>query len=231
MFAGSNPENYDRYLVPLIFQDFAGDLAKQVASLSPKTVLETAAGSGVVTRALIEKLPPDARYIVTDLNQPMLDYAVTRQPNDEAHHLAQGRRTGAALPIMPPSMSFAASLAPVLPGPRIGLPARRGGCSKPSGVSCSMSGIVSKRMCSLSERDQSSCGGVSERPAALVTRTPPRLQRYCHHPESARTAVFPHSGPSPELCRAAHRLHVIRPLLTVRAHHYAMRSRREMPRN
>ena len=63
VFAGSIPENYDRYLVPLIFQDFAGDLAKQVASLSPKTVLETAAGSGVVTRALIEKLPPDARIL------------------------------------------------------------------------------------------------------------------------------------------------------------------------
>ena len=83
VFTGSIPENYDSYLVPLIFQDFAEDLAKRVASLSPKTVLETAAGSGVVTRALTAKLPPDARYIVTDLNQPMLDYAATRQTSDK----------------------------------------------------------------------------------------------------------------------------------------------------
>jgi ubiquinone/menaquinone biosynthesis C-methylase UbiE len=83
VFAGSIPENYDRYLVPLIFQDFAEDLARRVASLSPKTVLETAAGSGVVTRALAAKLLPDAQYTVTDLNQPMLDYAATRLPNDK----------------------------------------------------------------------------------------------------------------------------------------------------
>jgi len=45
----------------------------------PSTVLETAAGSGVVTRALTPRLSPDASYVVTDLNQPMLDYAATRQ--------------------------------------------------------------------------------------------------------------------------------------------------------
>ena len=83
VFIGSIPENYDRYLVPLIFQEFADDLANRAASLSPKTLLETAAGSGVVTRALIAKLPPNARYTVTDLNQPMLDYAATRLPNDK----------------------------------------------------------------------------------------------------------------------------------------------------
>jgi ubiquinone/menaquinone biosynthesis C-methylase UbiE len=83
LFSGSIPENYDRYLVPLIFEDFAEDLAKRVSSLSPKAVLETAAGSGVVTRALSAKLVPDAQYTVTDLNQPMLDFAATRLPNDK----------------------------------------------------------------------------------------------------------------------------------------------------
>src|ERR1700680_1092835 len=80
--AGSIPENYDRYLVPLIFESFAQDIAQRVAALSPSTVLETAAGSGVVTRALTPRLPPDASYVVTDLNQPMLDYAATRQVAD-----------------------------------------------------------------------------------------------------------------------------------------------------
>ena len=82
VFAGSIPENYDRYLVPLIFETFAQDIAQRVAALSPSAVLETAAGSGVVTRALTPRLAPDTSYVVTDLNQPMLDYAATRQVAD-----------------------------------------------------------------------------------------------------------------------------------------------------
>lgn len=81
-FTGSVPENYDRHMVPLIFEPYAADLAQRVAALSPRDVLEIAAGSGVVTRALAPKLPRDARYTVTDLNQPMLDYAASRQPPD-----------------------------------------------------------------------------------------------------------------------------------------------------
>src|SRR5262245_8147630 len=82
VFAGSIPENYDRYMVPLIFEAFAADLAQRAASLSPSAVLEIAAGTGVVTRALAPKLSPGASYIVTDLNQPMLDYAASRQAPD-----------------------------------------------------------------------------------------------------------------------------------------------------
>ena len=82
VFAGSIPENYDRYLVPLIFESFAADISQRAVALSPKAVLETAAGSGVVTRALAPKLSPDAKYVVTDLNQAMLDYAATRQIAD-----------------------------------------------------------------------------------------------------------------------------------------------------
>jgi SAM-dependent methyltransferase len=82
VFAGSIPENYDRYMVPWIFEPYAADIARRAASLSPTAVLETAAGSGVVTRALAPRLPRGASYIVTDLNQPMLDYAASRQPPD-----------------------------------------------------------------------------------------------------------------------------------------------------
>lgn len=82
-FAGSIPENYDRNMVPLIFEAYAVDLAKRVASFSPDAVLEIAAGTGVVTRALAPKLSPGASYTVTDLNQAMLDYAASRQPPDD----------------------------------------------------------------------------------------------------------------------------------------------------
>jgi ubiquinone/menaquinone biosynthesis C-methylase UbiE len=81
-FAGSVPENYDRYMVPLIFEPYAADIARRAASLSPSAVLETAAGSGVVSRALAPKLSRSASYIVTDLNQSMIDHAASRQPPD-----------------------------------------------------------------------------------------------------------------------------------------------------
>jgi len=80
VFAGSIPENYDRYMVPLIFEPFAVDLARRAASFSPGAVLETAAGTGVVTRTLAPRLSPDASYVATDLNQPMVDYAAAQQP-------------------------------------------------------------------------------------------------------------------------------------------------------
>ena len=82
VFAGSIPENYDRHMVPLIFEPFAADLARRAAALSPNAVLEIAAGTGVVTRALAPKLSAGASYVVTDLNQPMLDYAASRQAPD-----------------------------------------------------------------------------------------------------------------------------------------------------
>jgi ubiquinone/menaquinone biosynthesis C-methylase UbiE len=82
VFAGSIPKFYDTLLVPLIFEAYAADLAELVAAFSPASVLETAAGSGVVTRALAPRLGADARYVVTDLNQPMLDFAAARQGPD-----------------------------------------------------------------------------------------------------------------------------------------------------
>jgi ubiquinone/menaquinone biosynthesis C-methylase UbiE len=82
LFTGSIPENYDRYMVPVFFEPYAADIARRVASLSPSTILETCAGTGVVARALTPMLGRGAKYVVTDLNQPMVDYAASRQPPD-----------------------------------------------------------------------------------------------------------------------------------------------------
>jgi SAM-dependent methyltransferase len=81
-FAGSIPDIYDAYLVPLIFEAYASDLARRAAETDPARVLETAAGTGVVTRALAPLLSSHAHYEVTDLNQPMLDRAASRQGPD-----------------------------------------------------------------------------------------------------------------------------------------------------
>lgn len=82
LFAGSIPEFYDRLLVPLIFDPYALDLAERVAGVKPRDLLETAAGTGVVTRAMASRLPPQTRIVATDLNQPMIDHAAARQPHD-----------------------------------------------------------------------------------------------------------------------------------------------------
>src|SRR5215208_5762179 len=82
LFAGSIPEIYNRFLVPLIFEPYARDLAERVANVKPQDVLETAAGTGVLTRAIASRLPAHARIVATDLNQPMLDHAAAEQPRD-----------------------------------------------------------------------------------------------------------------------------------------------------
>ncbi|AWI57683.1 class I SAM-dependent methyltransferase [Sinorhizobium fredii] len=83
VFAGAIPELYERLMVPLIFEPYAIDLAERVARLKPLDVLEIAAGTGVVTRALAPKLAIEAQLVATDLNQPMLDVAHLRQGDDE----------------------------------------------------------------------------------------------------------------------------------------------------
>jgi ubiquinone/menaquinone biosynthesis C-methylase UbiE len=78
LFAGSIPEIYDRFLVPLIFESYACDLAARLEKFKPEDVLEIAAGTGVATRAIASRLS-HARIVATDLNQPMLDHAAARQ--------------------------------------------------------------------------------------------------------------------------------------------------------
>lgn len=75
LFSGYIPKIYETYMVPMLFEPYAADIAERVAPRSPKRVLEIAAGTGVVTRALALKLPLDASIVATDLNQPMLDEA------------------------------------------------------------------------------------------------------------------------------------------------------------
>jgi ubiquinone/menaquinone biosynthesis C-methylase UbiE len=78
VFAGSIPEVYDRFLVPLIFESYALDLATRLAKTDPRAVLETAAGTGVLTRAITSRLPLHARIVATDLNQPMLNHGAAQ---------------------------------------------------------------------------------------------------------------------------------------------------------
>jgi SAM-dependent methyltransferase len=77
-FIGSIPQHYDQGLGPMIFVDYAADIAQRVAAGNPARVLETAAGTGIVTRKLRDALSTGARLTATDLNPPMLDVARTK---------------------------------------------------------------------------------------------------------------------------------------------------------
>jgi ubiquinone/menaquinone biosynthesis C-methylase UbiE len=81
-FSGSIASIYDDYLGPLIFEPYAQDLANRLAALNAERVLETAAGTGIVTRALLATLSDSASVVATDLNQPMLDRAAERISSD-----------------------------------------------------------------------------------------------------------------------------------------------------
>src|SRR5215217_5104013 len=81
-FAGSIPALYERYFVPLLFQPYAEDMAERLKDFTGTDLLETAAGTGAVTRTL-ERALPRMRIVATDLNQTMLDNAAsnTSAPN------------------------------------------------------------------------------------------------------------------------------------------------------
>lgn len=77
LFVGSIPEIYDRLMVPMIFAEAAALLASEVSERRPEAILETAAGTGVLTEALLNACDGCA-ISATDLNQPMLDRAAAR---------------------------------------------------------------------------------------------------------------------------------------------------------
>lgn len=88
-FEHSTPDLYDRYMGPLLFEPYARVVADRAALLRPERILETAAGTGIVTRAMSQAVP-QADIVATDLNPAMLDFAgarlhsarVTFQPAD-----------------------------------------------------------------------------------------------------------------------------------------------------
>jgi ubiquinone/menaquinone biosynthesis C-methylase UbiE len=72
-FTGDIPRYYDRHLGPIIFEDYAADLARRAAAIGGEDMLEIAGGTGISTVALRKALPAATRIVATDLNEPMLE--------------------------------------------------------------------------------------------------------------------------------------------------------------
>jgi ubiquinone/menaquinone biosynthesis C-methylase UbiE len=95
-FTGDIPRFYDRHLGPIIFEDYAADLARRAAAAGGKEVLEVAAGTGIATVALRKALPASTRIVATDLNEPMLELA--KEKLASAENIAFRQADAMALP-------------------------------------------------------------------------------------------------------------------------------------
>src|SRR5262245_9531245 len=82
-FGGAVARLYQTHLVPLLFESYASALAGRLTARPLDRVLEIAAGTGVVTRAMDAALSDRVTIVASDLNQAMLDQAAaigTRRP-------------------------------------------------------------------------------------------------------------------------------------------------------
>ena len=95
-FDGEIPENYDRYLGPILFSPYADDLADRLPA-GLEDVLELACGTGILTRRL-SRLQPAARLIATDLSPQMLQYAEGRIGSSERVQWRQADATALPFP-------------------------------------------------------------------------------------------------------------------------------------
>ena len=81
VFKHSTPSLYDRFMGPLLFEPYARHVARQVAALRPGRILETAAGTGIVTRAVSEAVP-EATIVATDINPAVVEFAAQLPHSD-----------------------------------------------------------------------------------------------------------------------------------------------------
>lgn len=81
-FTGGIPAAYDKHLGPVIFEPYARDLARRVPIHENVRLLETACGTGIVTRRVLDHLPTSGKLVATDLNQAMIDCAKAGIPAD-----------------------------------------------------------------------------------------------------------------------------------------------------
>jgi ubiquinone/menaquinone biosynthesis C-methylase UbiE len=104
LFQGAIPENYDRYLGPVIFEPYAEDLVSRLKGKKFERVLEIACGTGIVTRRLRNTLPATTEIVATDLNPDMFEFAKAKFKSGEKVRWQQA--DACALPF--PDASFGA---------------------------------------------------------------------------------------------------------------------------
>jgi ubiquinone/menaquinone biosynthesis C-methylase UbiE len=96
-YAGTGPENYEKYFVPAIGSPVATDLLV-AASLRPgERVLDVACGTGVVTKLAAKAVGASGRVAGLDVNPGML--AVARATTPDAANVEWYETTAEAMPL------------------------------------------------------------------------------------------------------------------------------------
>ena len=95
-FTGDIPSHYHAGLGPLLFEPYAEELARLARRLGPRRVLETACGTGILTRRLADALRGEAEIVATDLNPDML--AVAQRTTSGAAELRPADMTALPFP-------------------------------------------------------------------------------------------------------------------------------------
>jgi SAM-dependent methyltransferase len=78
-WAAAMPDTYDEPLGPALFAPFARKVAGRAAGPRPRSVLELAAGTGILTAELVARLP-GVPVTATDLNGAMVSYGSRQVP-------------------------------------------------------------------------------------------------------------------------------------------------------
>ncbi len=92
-FGGAVAQGYDRDMGPIFFLDYAVEIAQRVSASAPGRILETACGTGIVTRALRDAMP-STHLTATDLNADMMAVAQTKfQPDEQVDFQAADATT------------------------------------------------------------------------------------------------------------------------------------------
>jgi ubiquinone/menaquinone biosynthesis C-methylase UbiE len=97
-FVGSIPENYDRYLGPVFFHQYADDLAGRLVVTPGMRVLEAACGTGLLTRRVLERIRGKGSVLATDLNEAMIAYGRGQVPAERGLEWRQADATSLPFP-------------------------------------------------------------------------------------------------------------------------------------
>lgn len=80
LFGGSVADAYQRYLEPVIFRPWAERLVSFVGVEEGHSVLDVAAGTGVVSREAATRVGPGGRVIASDISEAMLGLVANGYP-------------------------------------------------------------------------------------------------------------------------------------------------------
>lgn len=82
----SAAEVYEEFFVPALFQEWGSRVVEAAQIQAGQRVLDVACGTGILTRAVAERIGPDGEVVGLDINEGMLAVAGQKAPHLEWRH-------------------------------------------------------------------------------------------------------------------------------------------------